>query len=80
MRNVLGREGLEGVMRVEAGILSEMRGLDGERKALVYDNYSKLIAATETIKKVCCCCFGFSGLTHVSLLFYFGRNISWLEV
>lgn len=32
---------------------TEIKGLDGERKALVYDNYSKLIAATETIGKVC---------------------------
>ncbi len=31
----------------------EIRSLDGERKALVYDNYSKLIAATDTIKRVC---------------------------
>lgn len=30
----------------------EIRGLDGERKALVYDNYSKLITATDTIHKV----------------------------
>jgi len=30
----------------------EIRGFDGERKALVYDNYSKLIAATETIRKM----------------------------
>ena len=33
------------------GVL-EIKGLDGERKALVYDNYSKLIAATDTIRKV----------------------------
>lgn len=31
---------------------AEIRGFDGERKALVYDNYSKLIAATDTIRKV----------------------------
>lgn len=31
---------------------TEIRSLDGERKALVYDNYSKLIAATDTIRKV----------------------------
>ena len=31
---------------------TEIKGLDGERKALVYDNYSKLITATETIGKV----------------------------
>lgn len=86
---VLGREGLEGVLRVEAGLIGgelfyccliftwegwaiqngglggegaahadgmvarlEIRGLDGERKALVYDNYSKLITATDTIRKV----------------------------
>lgn len=30
----------------------EIKGLDGEKKALVYDNYSKLIAATDTIRKV----------------------------
>ncbi|MCJ1399343.1 hypothetical protein MMC11_002545 [Xylographa trunciseda] len=31
---------------------TEIKGLDGERKALVYDNYSKLITATETIRKM----------------------------
>ncbi|KAA6411265.1 MAG: hypothetical protein FRX48_04545 [Lasallia pustulata] len=30
----------------------EIKGLDGERKALVYDNYSKLITATDTIRKM----------------------------
>lgn len=29
--------------------MSDIRTLDGERKALVYDNYSKLIKAVETI-------------------------------
>lgn len=29
-----------------------MRALDAEKKALVYDNYSKLIAATETIRRM----------------------------
>ena len=32
--------------------MAEIKALDGERKALVYDNYSKLITATETIRKV----------------------------
>lgn len=32
--------------------LEEIRGFDGERKALVYDNYSKLIGATDTIRKM----------------------------
>lgn len=39
-------------MRAEAALIQEIRGLDGERKALVYDNYSKLIAATETIGRM----------------------------
>ena len=40
---------LKTVLRTEAVLMSEIRNLDGERKALVYDNYSKLIAATRTI-------------------------------
>lgn len=30
----------------------DIRALDAEKKALVYDNYSKLISATETIRKM----------------------------
>jgi vacuolar protein sorting-associated protein 51 len=30
----------------------DIRNFDGERKSLVYDNYNKLIAATETIRTV----------------------------
>ena len=52
MRKLLEREGLEGVLKVENELVGEIRGLDGDRKALVYDNYSKLISATDTIKKV----------------------------
>lgn len=37
-------------MKTEGGLVNEIRGLDGERKALVYDNYSKLIGATEVIR------------------------------
>jgi len=33
-------------------LTADIRNLDGERKSLVYDNYNKLIAATETIRKV----------------------------
>jgi len=50
--SLLAREGLESVLKVEAGLVGEVRGLDGEKKALVYDNYSKLIAATETIRSM----------------------------
>ena len=31
---------------------AEIRALDASRKALVYDNYSKLIRATDTIRSV----------------------------
>lgn len=52
VKSVLARNGLEGLLRVEGGLINEIRGLDGERKALVYDNYSKLITATDTIRKM----------------------------
>ena len=52
VKTILAKEGLEGVIRVEAGLVSEIRTLVGEKKALVYDNYSKLIAATDTIRKM----------------------------
>ncbi|KAL1303985.1 hypothetical protein AAFC00_000430 [Neodothiora populina] len=52
VKDIMDKEGLEGIMRTEAELVSEIRGLDGERKALVYDNYSKLIAATDTIRKM----------------------------
>lgn len=47
----------------------EIKGLDGERKALVYDNYSKLITATETIRKVS----GWVGF--VWMIYYKGRAL-----
>jgi len=52
VKRLLETESLESVLKVEGALVSEIRGLDGERKALVYDNYSKLIAATDTIQKV----------------------------
>lgn len=52
VRGVLASQGLEGVLRVEGALINEIKALDGERKALVYDNYSKLITATDTIRKM----------------------------
>jgi vacuolar protein sorting-associated protein 51 len=49
---LLSSSDLETVLRTESTLVSEIRGLDGERKALVYDNYSKLIAATDTIRRM----------------------------
>ncbi|KAL8945201.1 MAG: hypothetical protein Q9211_000282 [Gyalolechia sp. 1 TL-2023] len=52
VRDLLSKESLQGLLKIESGLINEIRGLDGEKKALVYDNYSKLITATDTIRKV----------------------------
>ncbi|KND92931.1 Vacuolar protein sorting-associated protein 51 [Tolypocladium ophioglossoides CBS 100239] len=49
---VVAASGLEELLRLYAQVVGEVRALDAEKKALVYDNYSKLIAATETIRKM----------------------------
>lgn len=49
---LLATANLKTVLRTEAQLVSEIKNLDGERKALVYDNYSKLIKATGTIGDV----------------------------
>jgi vacuolar protein sorting-associated protein 51 len=46
---LLSSASLRDVLRTESALVSEIRTLDGERKALVYDNYSKLIKAVGTI-------------------------------
>lgn len=48
----LADSGMEELLRLYTRVLGETRALDAEKKALVYDNYSKLIAATETIRKM----------------------------
>lgn len=52
VKGILAKEGLEGLLRLEGVLINEIKALDGEMKALVYDNYSKLITAMDTIKKV----------------------------
>lgn len=52
VKGILAKEGLEDLLRIERVLINEIKALDGERKALVYDNYSKLITATDTIRKV----------------------------
>ncbi|KAG6141012.1 hypothetical protein E4U22_004741 [Claviceps purpurea] len=49
---VVENSGLEDVLRLYTQVVGELRALDAEKKALVYDNYSKLITATETIRKL----------------------------
>lgn len=41
------------LLTLENSLIRDIRVLDGERKALIYDNYGKMIAATETLIKVC---------------------------
>lgn len=52
VRNALQTSSLADLLRLYAKVMGEMRALDAEKKALVYDNYSKLIAATETIRRM----------------------------
>lgn len=52
VQNLLATSNLATVLRAEGSLVSEIKTLDGERKALVYDNYSKLIGAVETIGKM----------------------------
>jgi vacuolar protein sorting-associated protein 51 len=52
IKKALADNGMQDLLRLYTRVLGETRALDAEKKALVYDNYSKLIAATETIRKV----------------------------
>jgi hypothetical protein len=52
VRRLLETESLKELLALEHELVADVRTLDGERKALVYDNYSKLISASDTIKKV----------------------------
>jgi vacuolar protein sorting-associated protein 51 len=49
VQELLQTSTLKTVLKAEGSLVSEIKNLDGERKALVYDNYSKLITATQTI-------------------------------
>jgi hypothetical protein len=48
----LSSSSLGTILKAENTLVGDVRTLDGERKALVYDNYSKLIRAVETIGKM----------------------------
>lgn len=52
LNDLLQSSTLAELLKTYARILQEIRALDAEKKALVYDNYSKLISATETIRKM----------------------------
>lgn len=50
--HLLATSSLSTVLKAGNTLVGDIRTLDGERKALVYDNYSKLIRAVETIGKM----------------------------
>lgn len=50
--HLLSTSSLATILKAENTLVGDIRTLDGERKALVYDNYSKLIHAVETIGKM----------------------------
>ncbi|KAJ5549178.1 hypothetical protein N7513_006412 [Penicillium frequentans] len=50
--HLLSTSSLSTILKAENTLVGDIRTLDGERKALVYDNYSKLIRAVETIGKM----------------------------
>lgn len=52
LRGKLKTSSVKDLLHTENEVIQEIRGLEGERKALVYDNYSKLISATESIRKM----------------------------
>ena len=52
VKEVLATKRLAEILKIERGLISEIKSLNGEKKALVYDNYSKLISATDTIRKM----------------------------
>lgn len=52
MRRVLKEKTLAELLVTYGGVLREIGALEAEKKALVYDNYSKLISATEMIGRL----------------------------
>ncbi|KAI0148575.1 Vps51/Vps67-domain-containing protein [Xylariaceae sp. FL1272] len=52
VKKALAENGMQDLLRLYTRVIGETRALDAEKKALVYDNYSKLITATETIRKM----------------------------
>lgn len=52
VEQLLATSSLSTVLKAENSLVGDIRTLDSERKALVYDNYSKLIRAVETIGKM----------------------------
>ncbi|KAK9472197.1 Vps51/Vps67-domain-containing protein [Dipodascopsis tothii] len=52
LSKIIKDSGARELLGTESTLLHEIRTLEAEGKALVYDNYNKLISATETIKSM----------------------------
>ncbi|ANB15676.1 hypothetical protein AWJ20_3314 [Sugiyamaella lignohabitans] len=52
IRNLMKDSDLKTVVKTENKLVSEIRALDSEQKALVYNNYNKLIAAANTLESM----------------------------
>lgn len=52
------------LLKIDQGLGSEIKKLDGDMKTLVYENYNKFISATETIRKMKSNVEGMEGEMH----------------
>ncbi|KAI9159205.1 hypothetical protein H9P43_008542 [Blastocladiella emersonii ATCC 22665] len=52
LKILLNEKTLPGLLKRDNDLIVEMKQLDGDRKTLVYENYSKLIDASDTIKRM----------------------------
>lgn len=57
---------LKQLLENEAGLVSEIQGLDSDCQTLVYDHYDKFIAAADIVRKV-----KYSTNIHCSCIFQF---------
>lgn len=48
--DIIGQHSLEELLTLENNLASEMKALDINMQTLVYENYSKFIVATDTIR------------------------------
>ncbi|ORZ35306.1 Vps51/Vps67-domain-containing protein [Catenaria anguillulae PL171] len=52
LKIILNEKTLAGLIKRDNELILEMKQIDGERKTLVYENYAKLIDASDTIKRM----------------------------
>ncbi|KAI8321073.1 hypothetical protein GQ54DRAFT_251753, partial [Martensiomyces pterosporus] len=52
LKKLLLEKGVPGLLAADNELVSEIRQIDGDMKTMVYENYSKFISATETIRKM----------------------------